>query len=103
MRLGSWTAAAKEACSSSFAPNTVEAMSASSRMAQEVDKAISEESWTALAKGKERDWWSIDLEGEVKELEVGGPWTLTEGNSMDPEGEMNHQPDGKKRLQLKKI
>ena len=40
--------------SSSFAPNTDEAMSASSRMAMEVDKAISEESWTALAKETER-------------------------------------------------
>ena len=52
-------------CSSSMAPHTDEAMSASSRMAQEVDEAMSESSWNALAKGKERDWWSIDLEGEV--------------------------------------
>ena len=36
-------------------PNTDEAMSASSRMALEVDKAISEESWTALPKEQERD------------------------------------------------
>ena len=41
-------------CSSSFAPNTEEAMSASSRMAPEVDKAISGES-TAASK-KRRDW-----------------------------------------------
>ena len=58
-------------CSSSFASNTDEAMSASSKM------AISEESWTALAKEKERNWWSIDFGGEVEELEVGGPWTFT--------------------------
>ena len=32
----------------------------------------------------------------MEELEVGGPWTLTEGNSIDPEGEMYHQPDGDK-------
>ena len=56
-------------CSSSPAPHTDEAMSAFSRMAQEVDEAMSESSWTALAKGKERDWWSIDLEGEVEKLE----------------------------------
>ena len=58
-------------CSSSLVPNTHEAVSASSSVALEVDKAISEECWTALAKEKERDWWSIDLEGEVEELEVG--------------------------------
>ena len=37
-------------CSSCFATNTDEEMSASSKVAPEVDKAISEESWTALAK-----------------------------------------------------
>ena len=76
--------------------NTDEAMPASSRLAQEMEEAISEASWTALAKEKERDWWSIDLEGEVEELEVGCPWTVTEGDSVDPEGEMNHQSEGKK-------
>ena len=40
--------------SSSLAPNTDEAMSASSRMAQEMDEAISEESWTAVAKERIR-------------------------------------------------
>ena len=73
-------------------PDTEEAMSASSRMG----KAISEESWTALAKEKERDLWSIDFGGEVEELEVGGPWTSTKGNSMDSEREVCHQPDGEK-------
>ena len=78
-------------CSSSLPPNTDEAMSASSRMAQEMEDAKSETSWTAVAKEKERDWWNIDLEGEVEELEVGCPWTVTKGDSMDPEGEMSHQ------------
>ena len=54
---------------------------------------MSEASWTALAKEKERDGWSIDLESEVEELEVGCPWKVTKGDSMD---EMNHQSDGKK-------
>ena len=52
-------------------------MSASSRMAQEVDEATSESSWTALAKGKERYWWCTDLEGELEKLEVcqkATPW-----------------------------
>ena len=42
-----------------------EAMSASSQMGKDADEAWSESSWTALAKGKERGWWSIDLEGEM--------------------------------------
>ena len=65
-------------CSLSLAPNSDEAMSASSRMAQEMEKAKSEASWTALAKEKERDRWSIDLEGEVEELEIG--WMSLDGN-----------------------
>ena len=75
-------------CSSSLALHTVDAMSAFSRMAQEVDEAMSQSSWTALAKEKERDWWSIDLEGEVEKLEVSGPWSGTKGDSVT--GEMGH-------------
>ena len=60
-------------------------MSASSKMAEDVGEAKSESSWTALAKGKERDWWSIDLEGEMEKLEVTGPWSGTEGGSLDPQ------------------
>ena len=56
-------------------------MSASFKMAQDADDAMSESSGTALAKGKERDWWSIDLEGEMEKLEVVGP---CEGGSVDP-------------------
>ena len=42
-----------------------------------LDEVTSESSWTALAKGKERDWWSIDLEGEVEKLDVSGLWFAT--------------------------
>ena len=28
-----------------------------------------------ISKRKERDWWSIDLRGEVEGLEVGDSWT----------------------------
>ena len=57
-------------CSSSLAFGTDDAMSASSRMAQDVDEAMSDLSWPALAWEKERDWWSIDLEGEMENLEA---------------------------------
>ena len=75
-------------------------MQASSRIAQGMDEAMSEASCTALAKEKERDWWSIDLESEVEELEVGCPWTVTKGDSMDPGGRRTTSQMAK-RLQLK--
>ena len=59
-------------------------MSASSRMGKDAVEALSESSWTALAKSKERGWWSIDLEGEMEKLEVISPWSGTEGGSLDP-------------------
>ena len=40
-------------------------------------------SWTAPAKGKERDWWSVDLEGDLEKLEVVGLLSRTEGGSVD--------------------
>ena len=82
-------------CSSSLASNTDEAMSVSSKIAQEMEEKKSEASWAAPAKEKVRHWWSTDLEGEVEELEVECPWTVSKGDSMDPEGELNHQSDGK--------
>ena len=68
-------------CSSSLAFDTDEAMSASSQMEKDADEAMSESSWTAQAKGKERDWWSIDREGDMEKLEVVG---LGPGLKADP-------------------
>ena len=58
-----------------------------------MDEATSESSWTALAKKKERDWWSVDLEGEVEKLEARSPWSVTDGDSVDPNG---RSPEGSK-------
>ena len=77
-------------------------MSASSRMAQEVDEVTSESSWTALAKGKERDLWSIDLEGEVEKLEVSSPWFWTKGDSVEPKMETGHKSDRAKVARVEK-
>ena len=41
---------------------------------------MSGSSWTALAKGKERDWWSVDMEVEMEKLEVVGLLSGTEGS-----------------------
>ena len=60
-------------------------------MAKDADEAMSESSWTALAKGKERGWWSTDLEGEMEKLEVMGPWSGTEGGPVDPKGKTGHR------------
>ena len=78
-------------CSSSLAFDADEATSASSKMAQDADEAKSESSWIALAKEKDRDWWSIDLEAEMEKLEVTGPWSGTEGGSVDLKGKMGHR------------
>ena len=53
-------------------------------MGKDADEATSESSWTALAKEKERDWWSIDLEGEVEKLEASGLWFGTQDDSVEP-------------------
>ena len=42
---------------------------------------MSEPSWTALAKGTERYWWSVDLEGEVEKLES---YVIWPGPKADP-------------------
>ena len=78
-------------CSSSLAFDADEAMFASSKMARDADEAKSESSWIALAKEKDRDWWSIDLEAEMEKLEVMSPWSGTEGGSVDPKGKMGHR------------
>ena len=89
--MGQWSGAHDNSsfgsCSSSLAFDTDEAMSASSKMAKDAEEVMSESSWTALAKGKERDWWSNDLEGEMEKLEVTGPWSGTEGGSVGPKWE----------------
>ena len=42
-------------------------------------------------KGKERDWWSVDLEGEMEKPEVVGHLPRTEGGFVDPKGKMGHE------------
>ena len=94
-RSGAFDNSSFGSCSSSLNFNTDEAMSASSKMAQDADEAMSESSRTALAKGKERDWWSIDLEGDMEKLEVVGLWSGTGGGSVDPKRIMGHEESEK--------
>ena len=64
--------------------------SCSPSVAQDADVAVSASSWTSLAKWKERDWWSVDLEGDMEKLEVEGFLSGTVGGSVDPKKEMGH-------------
>ena len=77
-------------------------MCASSKMAKDAEEAMSESSWIALAKGKERVWWSIDLEGETEKLFVIGPWSGTDGGSVDSKWKMGHR-SARKKLQERKV
>ena len=63
--------------------------SCSPSMANDADEAMSTSSRKSLH-GKERDWWSADLEGELEKLEVEGNFSVAEGGSMDPERKADH-------------
>ena len=92
--IGQWSDAQDnssfESCSSFPAFDIEEDRSDSSEMTKDMDEAMSGSSWTALARGRERDWWSSEPEGEVEKPEVIGLWSATEGVSTDPEGEGSH-------------
>ena len=55
-------------------------------LTQDADDAMSPSSWASLAKWKERDWWSVDLEGEMEKLDVEGGFSRAEGGSVDLKG-----------------
>ena len=55
----------------------------------DADEAMSTSSRMSPSRGKEREWWSAGLEGEVEKLEVEGCFSGAEGGSMDPEGKVS--------------
>ena len=75
-------------------------MSASSKMARD---AMSESSWAALAKGRKETCgaliWSVKWGGG---LEVVGPWSGTEGGSLDPKEKMGHR-SARTKIHLQKV
>ena len=70
-------------------------------MGKDADEAWSESLWSALAKSKERGWWSSDPEGEMEKLEVIGPWSETEGAPWIPKGRWATGQLGQKRQERK--
>ena len=67
-------------------------VSATKRIRNSFSKTVAEKN----QREGERGWWSIDLDCEVEELEVTGPWSGTEGGSVDSKGEMGHRSARKK-------
>ena len=51
----------------------------------------SEASWTAVTRGKEKEVWSLEPEGEAEKPETTGLGSEVEGFSANPEGEDRHR------------
>ena len=76
-----------ESCSSSTACDMEEVVSSeSSRKMQDKEEATSDASWTAVTKGKGKEVWRLEPEGEAEKLEVTVLRNEAEGVSVNPEG-----------------
>ena len=77
-----------ESCSSSIACDMEEEVSSeSSKKMKDMDEITSEASWTAVTKGKEKEAWSLEPEGEAEKPGAMGPRSEVKGISLNPEGE----------------
>ena len=68
-----------------------EVSSESSRKMQDKEETTSEASWTAVTKGKGKDEWRLETEGEAEKPEVIVLWNEAKGVSVNPEGESRHE------------
>ena len=73
--------------------HTSSCCSCSTSLAHDTDEARPTSSWMALAREKDRDWWSADLEDEMEKLEVEGGFSGAESGSMDPKVKVGHRSD----------
>ena len=80
-----------ESCSSSMSCDMEEVSSESSKMMKDVEETTSEASWTAVTKGKGKELWRLDPEGEAEKPEVTVLWNEAEGVSVNPEGKFHHE------------
>ena len=80
-----------ESCSPSMACDMEEVCSESSRKMQDKEETASEASWTAVTKGKEKEVWRLEPEGEAERPEATVPGNGVEGVSVNPEGEGRHR------------
>ena len=63
-----------ESCSSSMACEMEEVSWESSKKMKDMDETTSEASWTAATKGKEKEVWSLEPEGEAEKAEGESVW-----------------------------
>ena len=81
-----------------------EVYSDSPRKMQDKEETTSEASWTAVTKGKEKEVWRLEPEGEAERPEATIPWNGVEGVSLNPECESRHwQVRAKTRGRKEKI
>ena len=67
-------------------------------MAKDVDEAVSESSWTALAMVKEKDWWSIDSKVKWRSWKSQVSCPGLKGGSVDPIGKMGHNRSARTKI-----
>ena len=93
-----------ESCSPSMACDMEEVYSESPRKMQDKEETTSEASWTAVTKGKGKQVWRLEPEGEAERPEATIPWNGVEGVSLNPECESRHwQVRAKTRGRKEKI
>ena len=80
-----------ESCSPSMARDMEDVCWESSRKMQDKEGTTSEASWTAVTKGKEKEVWRLEPEGEAERPEATVPWKGVDGVSVNPEGESRHE------------
>ena len=80
-----------EPCSPSMACDMEEGCSKRSRKMHDKEETASEASWKAVAKGKEKEVWRLEPEGEAEKPEVTVLENEAEGVSVNPEGESRHE------------
>ena len=57
---------------------------------KDMEETKSEASWTTVTKGKEKEVWRLEREGEAEKPEAIGLWREVKGVSVNPEGESHH-------------
>ena len=58
----------------------------SSKKMKDMDETTSEASWTAVTKGKEKEVWRLEREGEAEKPEAMGLWSEVKGAATDRHG-----------------
>ena len=94
-----------ESCSLSMACDMEEAGSESSRKMLDKEETTSEASWTAVTKGKGKEVWRLEPQGESERPEATAPWNGVEGVSVNGQKSQGRKekikPKWKRRWRLR--